>query len=102
MDPLDLFGLLAVSAMLLFYALEDRAQDMFWASLELACWRLPSQRQFWRRVPPPGHHPHLSATARKNLCLRGKSPFYCPPLYASDQVLGIGRGMGKWRASSIG
>ena len=37
MDPLTLFGLVAVTAMLAFYALEERSPN-FLVAFALACW----------------------------------------------------------------
>ncbi len=39
MDPLTLFGLFAVGAMLVFYALEERSPLFIAASPPPACWR---------------------------------------------------------------
>jgi hypothetical protein len=39
MDALTIFGLVAVTAMLMFYALEDHSPWFILASLELVCWR---------------------------------------------------------------
>jgi len=83
MEPIDLFGLAALTSGLVFYALEDRHR---WANLPFACacalgsvygfllprawpfglveavWALVALRRWWKRKH--GQEPHADGTTR--------------------------------------